>query len=453
MAFYYVKAGFGTRITAGAGTQQTGVFGSTGLLSGDVYADIQKCLDSNTLASGDFICVSHLSAETYVSARRWTITSGVGVISVDDTSAGAYKAGASVTVTEALTLNSTGYGNRACVFMGVDLSSSSYVYVSGDSSLVLLRDLELAYGQPTYDARIYLYGDGATLVLEDVDILPSNRVNESMFQIGYGAGVEWRGGTLKSVTNGPYWLVDAHGNSGGSVYIDSVILTGLASGVELLQIVNYSDDRFQLELKRCTMPASWSLEDSLAMGGHILVEDCDDGSLPINGYVNAFGKALATSSVFNSDSEQVQSQQMSFDVMTKSDTSTTHAFRLKLGAVYADFSTSKEVTVQLIHDAQGSGTGSRFLTSEAWIEVMVPKASGKARTLESTGGIPLDTGTTNPTSASPWLGQSMTVETPERITLSTTAGGGEGWAEVYFCVGVPSIASGDLYVSHDIEVA
>lgn len=102
MAHYYIKSGFGTRTTGGGyGSAQTSSFATLG--AGNVYADLAAAI-ADGMVAGDTIYFSDLHNETYGTDGDYDIeipsTSATVIptrlISVDDTSSGVYKRGATI---------------------------------------------------------------------------------------------------------------------------------------------------------------------------------------------------------------------------------------------------------------------------------------------------------------------------------------------------------------------
>jgi hypothetical protein len=411
-------------------------------------------------AAGDILCFSHLHSNAEGATTTHTLPAGVILRSVDDSNADQVLAGARESVsTGNLVFNiGTSGGFVVCEEMDFgaedDLNFSTlgahYVFVGG-------RVANGESGVFTGD-NIVISGDNGVFVeFRGVEVDSSDVADSVPILIRAGAKFSMVGGSFTLNTNKPGYLFKAGGSGGGVAEAIGVDLSNMASSFNIIDTNSASaDDINDILLRNCRMPASWTMGEAPQSPGTIIrVENCDDGSnRSINAYRDSIGTAITNNSVYDGAADQVESQNASMEIITTADAQQLRPLRFKLGSVRADFSTAKTVTVQVAQDSIGSGTGSRCQNDEMWIEVHVPNSGNPGITIES-GGLAksTDTPTTNDSSSNTWTGPSMTTEVNEELSLTTTAGGGTGWADVYVCVAVPSITSGNCFVSHDIAVA
>ena len=127
----------------------------------------------------------------------------------------------------------------------------------------------------------------------------------------------------------------------------------------------------------------------------------------------------------------------------------TEPHRILVAEFYA--TANPTLTVNIVHDAQGGGTGSEFNDDEFWIEVEAPAASQPYDVFFTARG---DVGNTpalvGTGTGSGWTGTGgFTDAKPEEIAITVT-GGGAGIHRVYACLAVDSTT---VYVDSNVDIA
>lgn len=457
MAFYYVKSGGTATGDAGrSATQLTGTFAAMG--AANYYNNIDVVFNATTLpVDGDYVCCSSAHAFTQGSSYSiGLIGANVNFISVDDANAEQYLTGASEAVTSG-TLSFRPANGDVVSFDGIDFSSEDDMIKGDEGSRIVFKNCTISAGTGAGSSgdNIRADVDGVSLDYVNVDFKISESTNGVMFAIERGVVVRVSGGSVLNNTTGPRYLCATTGNASGALMCHGVDFSNIDN-----MLINdgnsvLHDDNAIIELEECRMPVSWDFGDVLAAGISISVTNCDNGN---NRYVSGektwFGSFLSNAVVSADNADSVEGASISLEVTTTSQTRFEAPYRVLIGAFYADFATSKTITVEIVHDAQGGGTGGLFQNSEAWVEVHKPdSASPKAIAEFSAMANSFATPADNASSAETWTGASMSTEVTEKLELTTTPGGGEGWAHVYAHFATPSINSGDLFVSPDIGVA
>jgi len=461
MGYFYVKAGLGTRTSGGEKTLEGGAFESAGLEAADVYDYIDVALqDAAPPDAGDFICCSNSHAEAHGGAEVLIIPDGVTVISVDDTDADAYATGAYESTVGDLDLLCDTEGGTV-TFEGMKYLIGDNLRFGEEGASFILKECTLEFtvaSSSNFITTVSSNGDGITVNFHDCIFDPPNTSSGALFNFSQCPTYNVFGGSIALNDNKLGYLAHTSGSGGGTLNVYGTDLSNMDAGFSLLDTNSAAaDDMAVVNLYDCKMPATWTLgEIPLTASSIITVQNCDDGNdRSMTGRRDTFGKMLTNQSVYADNADQVESQTMSLEVQTEAKAITQTPFRFPIGKVHADFSTSKTITVELVHDALGSGTDDRFKNNEAWIEVHRPN-SGDPGFLIETSGLADSFEAPNSGNAAgddTWTGTSMTKEEEEKITLDTTTSGGEGWAEVFICFGVASIGAGDLFVSHDIGVS
>jgi len=458
MAYYYVKSGGTATGDAGrATTQRTGTFAAMGASA--YYDSIDDATGATTApTAGDSILCSSSHDKDWTSSKSFSIPGSVKTISVDDSNADTYTVGGRESTSNGtLTVNTTAGGVISVYGMTFESEDNLLFGVTGGG--VILTGCTIGagtLGAANSSDTIRPVNDGVHLELISCIIKGSNHASSTLFGLTTGFHVDVKGGSIFNNTNGPKFLCAAKGNASGEIKFNGVDLTNMQSMVLIDTISSTVDDNCNVRLYNCKFPSTWTLGESLnTKGEHVTVQNCDDSNdRSISAYMEIGGQYLSNGSVYADNASTVEGQSLSLEVQTTSSASNGTPLRVLVGSVRDDFSTSKTVSLEVVHDAQGAGTGNRFNNDELWIEVYRPNSADPAFLIESSSlSTPLTAATTNASSSETWIGTSMTSETTEVVSITTTTSGGTGWAEVYLCVGSPNIGAGDLFVSHDISVS
>ena len=200
---------------------------------------------------------------------------------------------------------------------------------------------------------------------------------------GQGISVDgefvWRGGSIISGSTAVSALFVAHTtNRGVNVRVEGVDLSNLGSGL-ILATTNLSTDKYVF--CDCKLPASWSgsLISSLTNPStRVEMYNCDSGDTNYRLWVE-------------DNAGNVKHETTIIRTGGASDGTTGLAWKMATGAnaeyplikletpeivVWSDATGAKTVTVEIVHDSQGAGSGSKFQDDEIWLEVMYLGTSG-----------------------------------------------------------------------------
>lgn len=460
MAFFYVKNG-GTATGDGGryAAQQSGTWASAFSATTEYYNDLEAALETPTTppSSGDVICLSNLhsynkGATTYIDSPAADLL----IISVDDADIESEKAGAEEVNT------STTYilfdDESSVVIRGVDITGSGGKYFHGANSHMRFYGGTIGSDTNTSQYTLSVLGNGTYLELNDCIFPVGNALsNHGIFQVGASGKLVVNGGSVRDDGgNQPVFIVTPTSGlspfSGGRsiVEINGTDFTNMASGMEVIDSVSQSyDDGIEITLNNCKMPSSWSIGTVYGPNSLVEINNCDDAaSNYISGLATGAGSYLTNTTIYRNG--ELDGTSLSHAVTTTARVfgGGTH-FKYKLASVWADFSTSKDITVDAIHDDQ-FGSSARSTDAEIWIEVYIPNASDPGRTIYSSRGSNYFSQTTNAAGTSSEWTEAMTTPIAEEYSITVPAGKGEGFAEVYFCIAEPSIT---VYVDPAAEVA
>jgi hypothetical protein len=175
-----------------------------------------------------------------------------------------------------------------------------------------------------------------------------------------------------------------------------------------------------------------------------MISACDTANTINREYqLNKFGQYFSETSIYldatdglNSYSRRIATNSASDDFFNPS--------RFKLANGWADFSTSKTLTVELCQD----GTTTGLDDAQCWVEVVFPDDTTSLRIVETTKASDNQTTSTLTSSSASWTGLSGT-NVKQKIALTTSATGKEGSYEVFISV---AKASTTVYVDPLITV-
>lgn len=262
--YFYIKNGFGTRVTGGGlSSQQTGSFASLG--AGNVYNSCADVLaDSAPPVAGDYILISDASTESLTTSTSYTFADYVFVRSVSDSACNTYSSGATLTITGSnlvLTWNG-GIDTAGIIFQttGVSIAVSLKFGQQNNSRNQRFRDCQLQLLSTGTSSGIIFSNPGVAtsgleFMLENCGILLS--ANGQQISCG-DALVRIHGGGFLSGTatlntgNGPFNTTAARG---GYFEIIGFDCTELGSSSKL---IHSSGGEATFYLSGIAFPSGWS---------------------------------------------------------------------------------------------------------------------------------------------------------------------------------------------------
>jgi len=276
----YVKSGLGTRTSATSfSAQETGAFGAGNLVAAAVYASYSDAILYNTIAHGDRINISHLSAKsgslTAVSESAGTDPGDVVevfVCSIDDADVTLLKEGAIETDTSAS--NDYMYGGK-WMFNG-------FTHVTGDNMGTNAHGTHLTYNNCpiTFDDSFSVSNDGCYIELNDCPIIFDDAGANNGFYITGGAKLVIRGGYVAGKTSAIDFLTGnaSFVNGGAEVRLEGVDFTqgnGFSASAVIFPSVGNAgaDDKIDLQAYGCKLSsgATWTDEEFTGMDHSLIV--------------------------------------------------------------------------------------------------------------------------------------------------------------------------------------
>ena len=231
-------------------------------------------------------------------------------------------------------------------------------------------------------------------------------------------------------------------SAGCTVILKNVDLSGVYDNTTL---ITAATERSEVRLTRCKMWAGWTVPDmTTPYSGDVILESCDTG----NGYnyflrVNFYGRT-------QQDTANHKTLDFSAKMVSSANAKEwTEPLRFKLSEFYA--TANPTLTVEYIHEAQGSGSGGDLQDDEFWIEIEYPdstdEALGKLDQSNRASTI-LATPADQDNSTESWT-ENLTGEVKQKSEV-TISGGAAGIHTVWACLAKPSTT---VYVDPDVTVS
>lgn len=267
--------------------------------------------------------------------------------------------------------------------------------------------------------------------------------------LSYNGSFEWFGGTLNTnATN----LVVSHIFYGGAVVIRGVDLSIMTGGQFFDGFGATSDEvAFRGEIIGCKLhgtPPALVEDTPVSDGVYLAMIGCGSAAVPQTQVHTSQGDVYHEDTVVRSFTYD-GSNGLSYKMETNANSAFETPLRFKLAEIWC--SANPEITVELTHDAKGSGGGGNFEDDEFWIEVEYPDEApntayrkwdrtSRMATLGTAGAI--GSGTS---------GDWTSGKTDFDKVVVQIANGGEGVHTVWACLAPASIT--DVFVCPKIDVA
>lgn len=433
MAYYYVKNGFGTNVTAGGTTKQTGSFATLG--ASNVYASRDTAYTAGA-GAGDYICVS--DAANFDAGATMTIaglaSDAAGQpcieICVSDTNCDQYSSrGHKINPTGAASYDINFTGSDKFYFVGHVIESQDIISLGANSN-VYADDCVLDIGNTSNNAIAIQQDDGILdLVNSDIDMGANT---DSRIELRGGATLRMVGGAVIG-TGGIADLVRTSGATGGfnlhMTNVDLSDVTGYLIG-ESGSVEN--EDAINAIFTRCELNASLTafVEEQFYNGSKFVgVYNSSSSSAAAEyqfferrytGDVEDYTTSYRDESIAFTDS----GTKVSIEARTTARCSKASPLVFDLPARWAELETG---TTDHIDVFLASDTA--FTDSEIWVEVIYPKGptAGSSKhqcyTTDSRNSEIFDaagTVLTDDSGSSTWLGTALTNE--YKISVDTTIG-------------------------------
>lgn len=186
------------------------------------------------------------------------------------------------------------------------------------------------------------------------------------------------GGSLTgSVTSGMFRL--ALDRTGGRLIASGVDLSALSSTCPLFNASTaYSG---LLVVRNCKLPASWTgglVSGTISAGQRYEMHNCDSTDTNYRLWIeDSAGSIKHETTVVRTSGASDGTTSLAWKMTTSADAEYP-LVRLESPEIvqWSDTTGAKTITVEIVHDSQGAGSGSKFQDDEIWLEVMSLNTSG-----------------------------------------------------------------------------
>lgn len=457
--YYYVKNGFGTCVTtATSTTKRTGAFSA--MTASDTYAHIRDVNTYNTLVDGDIICCSDAHSHSQAGDYFVDYSSNLlFIISVSDLNADQYSYGAQEYASGYMRIASGSTTSALQYIKGMIFGcGNSFTPIQKNGNKTIMEDcyIDMPTGgaTSTTDYAIYILYSGE-LELLNTNIRPTDVSNGSIMYFRSSPKIVWKGGSVIANTNKTDNLAKLYNGANGlNLFLDTVDLSNMNSNFQfIIGGTPYQNGMVEVNVSNCITPSVWSpIDASHTYGIRTYVYNTDTSSNYNEAQVDGFGSALTETTNTRTGGAVIESQAISNAVSTTSIAKKgAFPFRYKIFSGRDDFTTSKTVKINVMHDSQGSGTSGALQDDEAWIEVHVPNSSGPGKKIYSCQiGSIFGTPSDHPTNSETWDTTGITTPVYQELSITTTGTDGSGEYQIFLCVAAPSI---DMFACPNASVA
>lgn len=191
----------------------------------------------------------------------------------------------------------------------------------------------------------------------------------------------WRGGSLLSGGTSPTTLFPTIGlnNKGAIVLVDGIDLVNASAGINIFAVGSAVSD---CTIRLSKMPASWSgslCVGTVSVGQRYILINCDAGDTNYRlwqenycGYTKSEPTIIRTGGA----SDGVTGLSFRMTSGANAEYPVHHLRSHELSDWIDTVGSPVTLTVEIVHDSQGAGSGSKFQDDEAWLEVEYLGTSG-----------------------------------------------------------------------------
>lgn len=331
---------------------------------------------------------------------------------------------------------------------GVEYSCGGNVKIADTlASALHLEEGKLTYGTVATSPRGVLVGSSTSVggemhaILQNIDILPS-ATNDYTFLLYRSGRVDWAGGSI--LTTSPASIIEVV--EGGIARINSCDLS-ICSGDGVG--VTSAEGGYDVVFDNCKLHASLSKVSSTVLnmrGGRVAYHNCSSSNVKNDNYMWEHETSVITDTGVYLNAT-FDSQGFSTRIQTSSTCTWGKHFRVPLGMIVIDLSTSKTITVEFVRD-----NASGLDNSQIWLEGEYADDTTCLGFLESNRVANfLTTGTAHTTSTASWTGTGgFGSVNKQKMSLTPSNTGKKAIMYLYACV---AAASEDVYIDGKFTVA
>jgi hypothetical protein len=354
---------------------------------GSTWALAKADVNTPTWAAGDRIFVSDNHAQTSGGGINITLNgtraSPVQVLCVDDSAEPPTTLAATATIftTSASNINISGYGYFYGFHIRAGSGGSNVTLTLGTAgdNLQIYENCKLENGSTGGSGFTITIGNGASALPSMVELIDCevafNGVNSTLRLVN--GTLHWRGGTLTGTAI--VKLLEFGTNArAGIAYVDGV---DLSAGASTMALAQFNQGAALAVFRNCKLPASWTGNPSngYAAGCRVEMYNCDSADTNYRLWIEDIaGSTKSETVVVRTGGADDGTTPLSWKIDTKTDAEYPTVKHASPEIVQWNETTGSSVTatVEIVHDSQGAGSGSKFQDDEIWLEVMYLGTSG-----------------------------------------------------------------------------
>ncbi len=471
MAFYYVRDhadGVGSATGDGGryASVQTGDWDTVFTVTTAYYVSLEAALAATTgPAAGDFICFADIHDHNYNATKTLTLIDGITLTSVDDTAIDVEKFGAKDYVNSGGSdLFLTASTSSMIYYRGMFFESGDNLTFSGTECHHSLDNCQIKNIGVANSDSILIITDGIVMKLTNTDIHLANAVlsGNGGLLIGNGCYMTIDGGALLFNSVKPSQIFADQGNAGSTLLVNGFDMSNLSASGNVANISASSGDNNRWIFKNCRIPSGAGLNASTIAKVGQSVEfystNTNDEYYEIN-IVEYFGTILTDTGIYRDNALTYDgTNRLSLLVSPVNTKGGVAGIKVPIqGAVYADLSTSKTVTLYLVIN-NTTTTATTLTDLDIIMRLTRPDATNQALGIvqQTSLASPLKTGTNLTTSSEAWTGDDATnaKQYEMAITIPALTGVIDGRVIVEVEVMADGLDANDnIYICPNFDVA
>lgn len=295
--------------------------------------------------------------------------------------------------------------------------------------------------------------DPAIVEWNDCDVSFAN--TGQYIQVNVGR-FHWKGGSILAGSSAITGLITGSANAGrpGEFLIEGVDLSNMAASANLTPVSQ--DNGFTGVFRNCKLPSGWSG----GVGGitnpncRIEMYNCDAGDTNYRMLIGTFmGTLQSETTVVKTGGASDGTTGLSWK-MTASADAEYPAMPLasqEIAKKNTTVGSAITLTVDIVHDSQGSGAGGAFNNNEVWMEVQYQGTSGSTKSsfISCASADILATPALQPSSSVTWTTTGLTTPVKQKLQVTFTPQEA-GWMLAKVCLAKPSAV---VYIDPVLQVS
>jgi hypothetical protein len=269
-----------------------------------------------------------------------------------------------------------------------------------------------------------------------------------------GGHFRWRGGSVLSGSVPTTLFTATHSSRPGSIYIEGVDLSNLLFITNIFTASVQTHD--PVVIRNCKLPTSWNASlvtgTISAPGNRYEMWNCDATDTNYRLWVEDYaGSVKSETTVVRTGGASDGTTTFSWKMVSSANAEYPVISLVSPEMVkWNDTPGAKTVSVEIVHDSQGAGTGSDLQNDEIWLEVQYLGTSGfPLGSFASSAKVVLGTATDYTNSSETWTTSGLTTPVKQILTAPfTTAEKGFIHAKVHL-----GKASKTVYVDPELTVS